>query len=72
MQTPPRDGICSGINLASKASLLQCSVPEKTLVAITDCQEGITERGISTPSQGNKSLLYYLLLQNAEIMTTSC
>lgn len=72
MQSPPRDGIHSVINPSSKASLSQRSVPEKTLAAVTDCQEGITERGISTSSQRNKSLLYYLLLQSAEIMTTGC
>lgn len=48
------------------------SVPGKTFTVITGCQEGITERDITASTQGNKSLLYYLLLQNAEIMTAGC
>lgn len=48
------------------------SVPGKTFTAITGCQERITERDITIPTQGNKSLFYYLLLQNIEIMTAGC
>lgn len=44
-------------------------VPGKAFTAITGCQERITERDITAATQGNKSLFYYLLLQNVEIMT---
>lgn len=44
-------------------------VTEKTFTVITDCQPGITERHIKTSALRYKSLFYYLLLQNDEIMT---